>query len=109
MTNPMSKKILLTVISLFFASCAIQASHTPEKKREPAFEWRGCMFDLSRHFFTIDFIERQIDVLSGMGINVLHLHLTDAGGWRLRPTQNSPARLPGAQKATGRNGGEAGW
>ena len=41
------------------------------------------MIDLSRHFFTTDFLKRQIDELSRLGINVLHLHLTDAGGWRM--------------------------
>ena len=83
MTNDMLKKILLAIISLFMASCAVQANVVTEKGEEPAFEWRGCMIDVSRHFFTIDFLERQIDVLSSYGINRLHLHLTDAGGWRM--------------------------
>lgn len=47
-----------------------------------AYDWRGCMLDVSRHFFPVEVLKRQIDVLSHYGINRLHLHLTDAGGWR---------------------------
>lgn len=49
-----------------------------------SYEWRGCMLDVSRHFFDANFIKRQIDVLSSKKINKLHLHLTDAGGWRMQ-------------------------
>lgn len=49
----------------------------------PAYNWRGAMLDVSRHFFSIDFVKKQIDVLSQYKINRLHLHLTDAAGWRM--------------------------
>lgn len=49
----------------------------------PAYSWRGCMLDVSRHFFSLDFVKKQIDVLSRYKINRLHLHLTDAAGWRM--------------------------
>ena len=49
----------------------------------PRFPWRGIMLDISRHFRDKDFILKQIDALSEVKINVLHLHLTDAAGWRL--------------------------
>ena len=49
----------------------------------PRFAWRGIMLDISRHFRNKDFILKQIDALSEVKINVLHLHLTDAAGWRL--------------------------
>ena len=49
----------------------------------PRFPWRGIMLDISRHFRDKDFILRQIDALSEVKLNVLHLHLTDAAGWRL--------------------------
>lgn len=41
------------------------------------------MIDVSRHFMPIDMLYRQVDALSHYGISVLHLHLTDAAGWRL--------------------------
>ena len=49
----------------------------------PAYEWRGAMIDVSRHFFPISFLKRQIDVMAGFKMNRLHLHLTDAAGWRM--------------------------
>ena len=49
----------------------------------PRFPWRGIMLDISRHFRDKDFILKQIDALSEVKINVLHLHLTDAAGWRI--------------------------
>ena len=49
----------------------------------PRFPWRGIMLDISRHFRDKDFILKQIDALSEVKLNVLHLHLTDAAGWRI--------------------------
>ena len=49
----------------------------------PRFPWRGIMLDISRHFRDKDFILKQIDAFSEVKLNVLHLHLTDAAGWRL--------------------------
>ena len=49
----------------------------------PRFPWRGIMLDISRHFRDKEFILKQIDALSEVKLNVLHLHLTDAAGWRL--------------------------
>lgn len=49
----------------------------------PRFPWRGAMLDISRHFRDKDFIIKQIDALSAAKLNILHLHLTDAAGWRL--------------------------
>ena len=52
-------------------------------KDEPCFEYRGIMLDVSRHFRSKEFVKRQIDLLSYYKINRLHLHLTDAAGWRI--------------------------
>ena len=52
-------------------------------KDEPRFEYRGIMLDVSRHFRSKEFVKRQIDLLSYYKINRLHLHLTDAAGWRI--------------------------
>ena len=41
------------------------------------------MIDISRHFRTKEFLMRQIDMLAEMKMNRLHLHLTDAAGWRI--------------------------
>lgn len=49
----------------------------------PKYEWRGAMLDLSRHFFGYDFVLKQIDAMAALKLNKLHLHLTDAAGWRI--------------------------
>ena len=50
----------------------------------PRFEYRGVLIDISRHFRTVDFLKRQIDMMARVKLNRLHLHLTDAAGWRLQ-------------------------
>lgn len=50
---------------------------------EPRFAYRGLMLDVSRHFFSKEFVKKQIDALAYYKINRLHLHLTDAAGWRI--------------------------
>lgn len=50
---------------------------------EPRFAYRGIMLDVSRHFFDKDFVKKQIDALAYYKLNRLHLHLTDAAGWRI--------------------------
>ena len=49
----------------------------------PRFAWRGYMQDVSRHFFDVDFLKKQIDAMAALKLNRLHLHLTDAAGWRV--------------------------
>ena len=49
----------------------------------PSFGWRGLNLDVSRHFFSIDYLERLIDKLALYKLNKLHLHLTDDQGWRV--------------------------
>ena len=50
----------------------------------PRFQHRGIMLDESRSFKGKEFVKKQIDALALLKMNVLHLHLTDAAGWRLQ-------------------------
>lgn len=50
---------------------------------EPKFAYRGMMLDVSRHFFDKEFVKKQIDAIAHFKMNRLHLHLTDAAGWRI--------------------------
>jgi len=52
-------------------------------KDEPRFSWRGFHLDVSRHFMSVDFIKKQLDVLALYKINKFHWHLTDDQGWRI--------------------------
>ena len=46
----------------------------------PRFVWRGLMFDVSRHFFTLKDVEDFIDLMVQYKLNLLHMHLTDDEG-----------------------------
>lgn len=50
---------------------------------QPRFGWRGYMQDVSRTFYSIDFLKKYIDVMGLYKLNTLHLHLTDDQGWRM--------------------------
>lgn len=45
--------------------------------------WRGLLLDCSRSFFSVETIERLLQVMGRYGFNRLHWHLTDNSGWRL--------------------------
>lgn len=49
----------------------------------PRFAWRGLMFDVARHFFTVAEVKQYIDNMVRYKFNLLHLHLTDDEGWRI--------------------------
>lgn len=53
-------------------------------KDSPRFPYRGMHFDVSRHFRPIEFIYKQADAMARLKLNHMHLHLTDAAGWRLQ-------------------------
>lgn len=77
---------------LFYAGNTLRSLHDTatgsipcvEVRDTPRFRWRGFMQDVSRHFFSIDYLKRQIDAMASLKLNVLHLHLTDAAGWRVQ-------------------------
>jgi hypothetical protein len=41
------------------------------------------MLDVARHFRSVSFVKRYLDVMALLKLNVLHLHLVDDQGWRL--------------------------
>ncbi len=49
----------------------------------PRFGYRGVHIDVSRHFFSLDFLKKQIDMMAQLKINHFHWHITDGPGWRL--------------------------
>jgi hexosaminidase len=60
--------------------------HVPACKIEdkPRFGWRGLSLDVCRHFFTVDEVKRYIDMMAHYKFDVLHWHLTDDEGWRIK-------------------------
>ncbi|HLZ88425.1 MAG TPA: family 20 glycosylhydrolase [Puia sp.] len=49
----------------------------------PAYAWRGMHLDVSRHFFSIAYLRKFIDIMALYKMNKFHLHLTDDQGWRI--------------------------
>jgi hexosaminidase len=54
---------------------------------QPTLEWRGMHLDVSRHFFSIEYLHRYVDLLALYKMNKFHLHLTDDQGWRMEIKQ----------------------
>ena len=50
----------------------------------PRFSYRGLHVDVSRHFRSVDFLKKQMDAMALFKMNRMHIHLTDAAGWRLQ-------------------------
>jgi hexosaminidase len=55
-----------------------------EIKDQPAYGWRGMHLDVSRHFFSVDYLKKFIDRMALYKLNRFHLHLTDDQGWRIQ-------------------------
>ena len=81
---------------------------------EPEYGLRSMMLDVTRHFFTVDQVKRQLDMLSQYKINTLHMHLSDDQGWRLEIKGEmygeslDKLRTIGAQTSCNNNGIRAG-
>ena len=50
---------------------------------EPKFKYRGMHLDVARHFFSVDFVKKYINLMSMLKMNTFHWHLTDDQGWRI--------------------------
>jgi hexosaminidase len=49
----------------------------------PRFGYRGLMLDVCRHFFSVQFVKKYIDLIAAYKLNTFHWHLTDDQGWRI--------------------------
>jgi hexosaminidase len=49
----------------------------------PSFAWRGLHLDVCRHFYSIEFVKKMIDMMAMLKLNTFHWHLTDDQGWRI--------------------------
>ena len=72
-----------TLLQLSAASGESITVPAVEVQDTPRFAYRGLMLDVPRHFLSKDFVKKQIDALAYYKITRLHLHLTDAAGWRI--------------------------
>jgi hexosaminidase len=58
---------------------AVPAIHIED---QPRFPWRGLMIDSARHFTPLDVIQRNLDGMEAVKMNVFHWHLSDNQGFR---------------------------
>jgi len=49
----------------------------------PRFQWRGMHLDACRHFWSVEFTKKYIDLLARYKMNTFHWHLTEDQGWRI--------------------------
>jgi hexosaminidase len=49
----------------------------------PRFPWRGLLVDVGRHFEPVEVIERTLDGMAAVKLNVLHWHLSEDQGFRV--------------------------
>jgi hexosaminidase len=49
----------------------------------PRFPWRGLMLDVARHWMPLPVIERNLDAMAAVKLNVFHWHLADDQGFRV--------------------------
>ena len=57
----------------------VPAMHIEDR---PRFPWRGLMIDASRHFMPVAVVERNLDAMAAVKLNVFHWHLSDDQGFR---------------------------
>jgi hexosaminidase len=50
---------------------------------QPRFPWRGLMLDVSRHWMPMPVVERNLDAMAAVKMNVFHWHLADDQGFRV--------------------------
>jgi hexosaminidase len=110
-----------TLYQLMFANQTTKGYAVPSLQIAdyPRFPWRGMHLDVSRHFFSKEFVKKFIDLIALHKMNTFHWHLVDDQGWRIEikkypkltevgawrvdhedmPWNNRPAQKPG-EKAT---------
>ena len=69
----------------------------------PSYAWRGLHLDVSRHFFSIAYLRKLIDVMALYKMNKLHLHLTDDQGWRIEIKKYPKLTEEGAWRSFDKN------
>ncbi len=65
----------------------------------PRFAYRGLHLDVSRHFFSVQFVKRYIDLMAAYKLNNFHWHLTDDQGWRIEIKKYPRLTQVGSQRA----------
>jgi hexosaminidase len=65
----------------------------------PRFGYRGMHLDVCRHFFSVEFVKRYLDLMAAYKLNTFHWHLTDDQGWRIEIKKYPRLIQVGSQRA----------
>jgi hexosaminidase len=76
---------------------------------KPAFQWRGSLLDVGRHFMPVDKVKEFINLLSLNKMNVFHWHLTEDQGWRIEIKKYPKLTELGAWRKDGKGGKYGGF
>ena len=71
----------------------------------PRYAYRGFMWDVSRHFFTVDEVKKVLDQLARLKMNVFHWHLSDDQGFRIESKKFPKLNEIGAVRSDERGSG----
>jgi len=63
---------------------------------QPRFAWRGLMIDSGRHFQPVEVLQRNLDAMAAVKLNVLHWHLTEDQGFRVESRKLPELHLQGS-------------
>jgi hexosaminidase len=65
----------------------------------PRFKYRGMHLDVGRHFFSVAFVKKYIDLMAQYKLNNFHWHLTEDQGWRIEIKKYPKLTTVGAERA----------
>ncbi|MFD2935943.1 glycoside hydrolase family 20 protein [Spirosoma flavum] len=64
----------------------------------PRYTYRGMNLDVSRHFFSVAYIKKYLDLMALHKFNNFHWHLTDDQGWRIEIKKYPKLTQVGSQR-----------
>lgn len=67
----------------------------------PRYPYRGMHLDVCRHFFPVEFIKKQLDVMAMFKMNYFHWHLTEDQGWRIEIKKYPKLTQVGSKRTEG--------
>ncbi|HET9741264.1 MAG TPA: family 20 glycosylhydrolase [Terriglobales bacterium] len=74
---------LQTLLQLVAPSSQGFAAPAVHIEDAPRFPWRGLMLDVCRHWMPIEVVERTLDGMEAVKMNLMHMHLSEYQGFRI--------------------------
>lgn len=87
---------LATFAQLVTANAESFAVPAVDIEDKPRFAWRGLMMDVARHWMPVPVIERNLDAMAAVKLNVFHWRLSDDQGFRIESRLFPKLHEPGS-------------